>query len=282
VLTILQWSFIFAGALLLWHPGWRVASIAVLGVGYALGAANGALAPQAAIAILLLAGAAYLVLAQRTVLHPAVPHIIVLALAVPLFVHLFPGFHNLSVVGPERLTPDAASFQMYLNLDKPLILFWLLLVCPRQILSTRPLRTALGVGIAAGGATIIACLAIALSLHLVSWVPKWPDWGWLWVLNNLLLVAPVEEALFRGYIQGGIARLLPGTAYGSWAALGIAAALFGLAHFPGGWQLMLLAGVAGVGYGIAYRYGGLLAAVIAHFGLNLVHLGLFTYPMLAR
>jgi uncharacterized protein len=45
---------------------------------------------------------------------------------------------------------------------------------------------------------------------------------------------------------------------------------------------MPLASLAGIGYGVAYRYGGLLAAVAAHFGLNLVHLGRFTYPMLPR
>ncbi|WP_273773831.1 mechanosensitive ion channel domain-containing protein, partial [Burkholderia mallei] len=49
----------------------------------------------------------------------------------------------------------------------------------------------------------------------------------------------------------------------------------------GGWQWVALATVAGVGYGLAYRAGGLQAAVLAHVGLNLAHFGLFTYPMLA-
>ncbi len=44
---------------------------------------------------------------------------------------------------------------------------------------------------------------------------------------------------------------------------------------------MLLAGIAGVGYGMAYRHGGLAAAVLAHLGLNAAHYGLFTYPMRA-
>ena len=47
-------------------------------------------------------------------------------------------------------------------------------------------------------------------------------------------------------------------------------------------QGSLLAGIAGVGYGLAYRYGGLQAAVVTHFGLNLLHFGLFTYPMFDR
>jgi hypothetical protein len=210
VLIILQWSFVFAGALLLWWPGLRLSALAALGVGYGLAALNGALGPEALIAVLLLAGAAYVMRAERRMLHPAAAHVIVLALAGLLFLHLFPGFYNLPVIGPERLTPDAAPYRMYLNLDKPLILFWLLLVCPRQTLTARPLRTSLGVGIAACAATTIACLAVALWFGAVTWAPKWPTWGWLWAANNLLLVAPAEEALFRAYIQAGIAHVLAG------------------------------------------------------------------------
>jgi membrane protease YdiL (CAAX protease family) len=62
-------------------------------------------------------------------------------------------------------------------------------------------------------------------------------------------------------------------------AIGVAAALFGLAHFAGGWGYVL---GGGVGYGVAYRQGGLQASVLAHFGLNLLHFSLFTYPMLSR
>jgi len=43
---------------------------------------------------------------------------------------------------------------------------------------------------------------------------------------------------------------------------------------------MLLAGLAGIGYGLAYRFGGLSAAIATHFGLNVLHLVFFTYPML--
>ena len=70
-------------------------------------------------------------------------------------------------------------------------------------------------------------------------------------------------------------------AWGGRAAVAVAAVLFGLAHYAGGWQWILLAGLAGVAYGAAYRYGGLAAAVLAHLGLNAAHFGLFTYPMRA-
>ncbi|WP_310694983.1 CPBP family glutamic-type intramembrane protease, partial [Burkholderia multivorans] len=65
------------------------------------------------------------------------------------------------------------------------------------------------------------------------------------------------------------------------AALAIAALAFGAAHAAGGWPWIVLGTVAGIGYGIAWRRGGLFAAALAHVGLNVVHFALFTYPMLA-
>jgi len=100
-------------------------------------------------------------------------------------------------------------------------------------------------------------------------------------VNNLLLVTLVEEALFRGYIQGGLTRCFKNLPYGENLALLLASLLFGLAHVGAGWQWVLLASLAGVSYGLAYRFGGLGAAIATHFGLNLLHFGLFTYPMLA-
>jgi len=127
----------------------------------------------------------------------------------------------------------------------------------------------------------VLALGGALLLDMISWAPKWPDQAWLWTLNNLLLVTLVEEALFRGYIQGGLTRYFKNLPYGENLALLLASLMFGLVHVGAGWQWVLLASLAGVGYGLAYRFGGLGAAIATHFGLNLLHFGLFTYPMLA-
>ena len=129
--------------------------------------------------------------------------------------------------------------------------------------------------------SVVACLGLAVGLGEIALEPKWPELGWLWALNNLLLVCLTEEALFRGYLQEELQRRIGDRRHGEPLAIGVAAALFGLAHLAGGWSYVLVAGLAGVGYGIAYRYGGLQASVMAHFSLNLVHFTLFSYPMLA-
>lgn len=65
-------------------------------------------------------------------------------------------------------------------------------------------------------------------------------------------------------------------------AVGGSAALFGLAHWAGGWSYVLLAALAGLGYALAFRASGRIEmAILAHFGLNAVHFLLLTYPGLA-
>jgi membrane protease YdiL (CAAX protease family) len=254
--------------------------LALLSLGYGWALSYGHLGWLALISVGLLVLAGFAVRQQQVPVARFLGHGLFIVLAVALALHWLPGFANGRAIDPQRFTDDAVPFSMYLNLDKPLIGFWLLLVCP-WIVGRRSLR--LSVYATALALTLSAVLALggALLLGVIAWAPKWPDQAWLWVLNNLLLVTLVEEALFRGYIQGGLSQRFKLLPYGDNLALLLASLLFGLVHAGAGWSWVLLAGLAGVGYGLAYRFGGLGAAIATHFGLNLLHFGLFTYPMLA-
>jgi len=254
--------------------------LALLSLGYALALAYGQLAWTAAITVALLLFAGYAVRQQSMPIGRFLGHALLLVMALALALHWMPGFFNGRAIPPQRLTDDAVRFAMYLNQDKPLIGFWLLLACP-WIIGRRSFRlsvyaTALGLGLSA-----IFALGGAMLLGMIQWAPKWPDDAWLWALNNLLLVTLVEEALFRGYIQGGLGQRFKHLAHGDNLALLLASLLFGLVHAGAGWEWVLLSSLAGLGYGLAYRFGGLGAAIATHFGLNLLHFTLFTYPMLA-
>lgn len=254
--------------------------LALLSIGYALALIYGQLGWLAVISVVLLLFTGFAVRQQKLPIARYLGHGVFFVLALALAMHWLPGFYNGRGIDPQRLTDDAVPFSMYLNQEKPLIGFWLLLACP-WIVGRRSLR--LSIYATALGLTLSAILALggALLLGVISWAPKWPDQAWLWLLNNLLLVTLVEETLFRGYIQGGLSQRLKHLPHGENLALLLASLLFGLAHVGAGWHWVLLASLAGVGYGLAYRFGGLGAAIATHFGLNLLHFGLFTYPMLA-
>ncbi len=254
--------------------------LALLSLGYALALTYGHLGWLAGISVALLLVAGFAVRQQKIPIARFLGHGVFIILAVALAMHWLPGFYNGRGIDPHRITDDAAPFTMYLNQDKPLIGFWLLLVCP-WIVGRRSLRLSVYATALALPLSAVLALGGALLLGMISWAPKWPDQAGLWVLNNLLLVTLVEEALFRGYVQGGLSRHFKHLPYGENLALLLASLLFGVAHAGAGWQWVLLAGLAGVGYGLAYRFGGLGAAIATHFGLNLLHFALFTYPMLA-
>ncbi|KNE27625.1 CPBP family intramembrane glutamic endopeptidase [Achromobacter spanius] len=280
-MTLLSpWPPLFLAAALLWPPATRRWALAPLMLAWAWGWADGVIDPVAFVAPALLVLAAAWVRPGSGDAVRMAGHGLFLLLAAALFLHLLPGFHNPLVIAPAPLSADAVAFGMYLNLDKPLVAFWVILALAPPMSGVDLRRTVLAASLACGAA-VLACLGIALALGVVGWAPKWPDSGWLWLINNGLLVTLAEEALFRGYVQQQLATRWRHHPWGAWAALGVAAALFGLAHFAGGWQWMLLAAIAGAAYGVAYRYGGLAAAVLAHLGLNAAHFGLFTYPMRA-
>lgn len=90
------------------------------------------------------------------------------------------------------------------------------------------------------------------------------------ILITLILVALPEEMLFRGVLQN-----LLETRLGKRTALLVASLLFGLAHFNKGavfnWRYVLLASIAGIFYGRAWRARRqLLASVITHTAVDVV------------
>ncbi len=128
-------------------------------------------------------------------------------------------------------------------------------------------------------AAVVMLLAVAAGY--ARWDPKLPSWWTAWLASMLFFTALPEEAVFRHVVQGGLQAWLGPSQRARWTALGAGAALFGLAHIGGGGIYVLLATVAGLGYGLVYAItGSVMAAAVAHTGLNLLHLLFFTYPAL--
>ena len=198
-----------------------------------------------------------------------------------LGLHALPGFSNPAVVRDAVLSPGAAPYSQYANFDKALGGVLLLGCSGWAPMRSRPQwaealrRTAPIVP-----ATVVAVMAASLVLGFVRFEPRWTWLFYVWAPLNLLTTCVSEEAFFRGLLQTELRRALTHRCAGA-IAVAVAAALFGLAHIAGGWRYALLAGMAGVGYGLAYeRTSQLEMSVLTHFSVNAVHFLLFTYPAL--
>ncbi len=218
----------------------------------------------------------------------------IVMLAIGLATHVLPGFHNLQVLPPTRLTPRSIPYDQWINFDKTLAGVLILAIAYRSRGRTAmQWQTALTRGAVPLMVTIASVIVLGGALGYIRWDPKWTSQFWLWAAINLLSTCMSEEAFFRAFLQTEIERLtrqpgsapqsLPaGHAAGAVFAITCSAILFGFAHIAGGWRYVALASVAGAGYGtVFYRTRSITASILAHFTLNTVHFLLFTYPAAA-
>lgn len=97
-------------------------------------------------------------------------------------------------------------------------------------------------------------IGIGLALHFIrprGWVAPGPAFAAGWLVTFFFVAIP-EELFFRGLLQNLLEPRL-----GRRGALALAAPIFGLSHFnkpfPFNWRYVLLATIAGVFYGRAWR-----------------------------
>jgi len=205
---------------------------------------------------------------------------LVITSCIALAAHLLPGFNNLQVLDDVEKSVNSVPFSLYLNFDKPMVLFILLMLYPTILMNkteitlfkiVKKIRLS---AVVLASFIIIFSLAILFSLIIVE--PQLPSWWWLFALNNILLTCVIEEVFFRGFIQNKLTKL-----FSPIVGFIVASLLFGIAHFSGGLGYVLIATLAGFLYGFVYlSTGKIWYAILIHFCLNMVHLYVFTYPLL--
>ena len=272
--------------ILLWAPRvlpspsagiWWIAPF-VVAVGAAL---SGGLLDARGLAVLALLAAACRVAGHGTGRALVViAHAVMLAVAAGLLLHVLPGFDNPQVLNGIVLSPGSEPYTKYLNFDKGVAGLFLL-----GIYAELPARDEGHRHVPAFLWRFVLMTAIVMTMSLafgyVRWDPKLAPWWPLWLWSMVFLTALPEEAIFRGAAQTGIARRLGGTPRAEAIAIVSIGALFGLAHLAGGPLYVVLAAVAGMGYGWIYASTrSIAAAIVAHAGLNTIHFLLFTYPAL--
>jgi membrane protease YdiL (CAAX protease family) len=138
--------------------------------------------------------------------------------------------------------------------------------------SLLPSRSALAIGLREWTFFAPIAVAIAEMLGFIQFRPGWPGWGKLVadLIVTVLLIAIPEELFFRAVLENLLETRLPG--YG---ALVVASLLFGLSHFNHGarfnWRYVLLAAIAGVFYGRAWRARRqIFASLVTHTAVDVV------------
>ncbi|XVN41184.1 MAG: CPBP family intramembrane glutamic endopeptidase [Rickettsia endosymbiont of Argas persicus] len=194
--------------------------------------------------------------------------------------HKVPGFFNVMAINKLQLSDLSIPFSMYLNFDK---------VMPALIIFTMSdlfiLEKSKSDGIVKYTLfPLLSCIAIVIILALTSgyalFEPKLPDILPIWMINNFFFICFSKEVFFRGFIQRTLKNLLPKQQI---LALVIASLIFGATHFQGGLTYIALSCICGFFYGYAYyKTNKILCSMTVHFGLNLSHLLLFTYPALIK
>jgi uncharacterized protein len=205
------------------------------------------------------------------------------ALCAAFFVHVLPGFDNPRVVEAEVLGPGSLPYTKYLNFDKGIAGLFLLGLVVRSPAALARDRARPAVTVSQLTLLVGVVMTLSIAVGYVRWDPKLPSWTPLWSWSMVFLTALPEEALFRGVVQSAIERWMNDRRYATAVAVILAGVLFGVAHAAGGPSYVLLASVAGIGYGWIYASTRSIAwAIAAHAGLNTVHLLLFSYPGLIR
>ncbi len=198
-------------------------------------------------------------------------------------VHLLPGFQNLRVLDGVHISSNGIPFSLYLNFDKTVVGLFILGILHQRI-TTKAEWCEMFKVMAPRALLVISIVAmLSFAFKFVWFDPKLSPSLPIWAVTNLLFVCLAEEGFFRGFIQKYLCLTLRRVSYGNAIAIILSAILFGLSHFMGGTRYIILATIAGIGYGwIYWRTQRIEASILTHFSLNLIHFLFFTYPALAE
>jgi len=203
----------------------------------------------------------------------------IVAIITGIFFHAVPGFSNLLIIDKINISDLSCPFSMSLNFDKVMTALIIYSMTDLQNIENNTSLGKLRQNFALIILSITIITAIAYSIGYIKFDPKLPNISLIWMINNLFFVCFAEEVVFRGFVQRALGSALSQYKRIPHLNIIIVALLFGVAHFKGGIEYVALASIAGFFYGyIYYKTNRILLSMLSHFGVNLCHFILFTYP----
>ena len=285
ITTTLTYVFLYLTVISLWIPQFKKIPLwgVLLVASILLGLVSHRLDLIALVFISLLATTtAWLGNPKTAILLRVVSAIVIFILSIGFGMFFLPGFHNLQVLNNVHISTDGIPFNLYLNFDKTIVGVFIIGFLHQRLVTKNEWVIMAKAAIPRAIIVIFVVACLSFLFKFVWFDPKFPDSFFMWACTNLLFVCLAEEAFFRGFMQKYLCMVLQRVKYGALIAISLSSILFGLYHYAGGTRYMLLATVAGLGYGWVYfRTQKIESSILTHFSLNLVHFLFFTYPALA-
>jgi uncharacterized protein len=197
--------------------------------------------------------------------------------------HFMPGFNNWKLASNLYLSPGAYPYTLTFNFDKPFIGIFVLALSLPLISSRQQLIKVLRLSLPLSFIGIFIMMGISLYFDLVKWDPKIPVITFVWLIHNLIFVSIPEEAFFRGFIQRELYNWFGKDRLAGIGSILVTSIIFTLLHifWVADLPFLCLVFVASVIYGTIYQWTKAIeGSIICHFGLNVTHFFLFTYPAL--
>lgn len=210
--------------------------------------------------------------------------ILIAIISAALLTHKIPGFNNILYFDGIKLSAKSSSYSAYINFDKPFLVLLLLYYYNKRKLYETKFASAFIYGLLLGIIAASTLSILSVYAKFIKFNPKIPEILGVWSLMNVVVVI-AEEAFFRGFLQTslmfGLKKWNIKPSYAGFISVTLVSILFGLAHFSGGVNFMIISFIAGLFYGYAlYKTGMIESSILVHFLVNFTHITLFTYPSL--
>jgi membrane protease YdiL (CAAX protease family) len=205
----------------------------------------------------------------------------VLTVSILLFTHNITGFENWKIIDNITLSDSSLPYSLYLNFDKAIIGLFIIALSIKTINNKQEWLKMLKTVIPLTVLALLTIYSLAYIMNFVAIDIKFSNILFIWMFANLFFTCVAEEAFFRGFLQKNLQNKLSNFKYGNAISLMLISLIFGLAHFAGGLNYIILSTVAGLFYGYAYqKTKNIEASILMHFVINLGHIIFFSYPAL--
>lgn len=207
--------------------------------------------------------------------------LIIFCLATFMMQGIFLGFKDWKILINETVSADAASYTLNLDIAAAFTGLGLLLFGFKNIKKKKIFIDAL----TKSAPTMILCLVVimisALTVGIVKFEPKIPNFLLTWMLINLFVYSVSQEMVFRYFLLGSLLDILEGYRFAGLFSMIISSAIYLTYLMPMTLGYSVAAFIASMFFSYVFvKTRKIEMSIILHFMLNLMHILLFTYPML--